>query len=41
MQSIGAPFTEHVVSSVALRVLITTYARPVRPQVPTQLNTVC
>lgn len=36
-----APFTDDVVSYVALRALITTCARPVRPKVPTQLHTIC
>ena len=39
--AIGAPFIDDVVSSVALRALITTSARPVQPKGSTQLNTVC
>ena len=39
--AISASFTDGVVSSVALRALITTCARPVRPKVSTQLNTIC
>ena len=41
LHAISASFTDHVVCSAALRALITTCARPVRPKVPTQLNTVC